>query len=103
MPESHEPLISRTTGNKLVIAAIAGIVTALMSWMVVATLETRQNELLVRNELQDIRSWLEENEDDQADMTARIDTMMEMIVRGVVIQEIRRTNENLERQDETGN
>ena len=99
----HEPLISRTTGNKLVVAAIAGIVTALMSWMVVATLETRQNELLVRNELQDIRSWLEENEDDQADMTARIDTMMEMIVRGVVIQEIRRTNENLERQDETGN
>ena len=99
----HEPLISRTTGNKLIIAAIAGIVTALMSWMVVATLETRQNELLVRNELQDIRSWLEENEDDQADMTARIDTMMEMIVRGVVIQEIRRTNENLERQDETGN
>ena len=97
----HEPLISRTTGNKLIIAAIAGIVTALMSWMVVATLETRQNELLVRNELQDIRSWLEENEDDQADMTARIDRLMEMIVRDMVIQEIRRTNDNMERQDET--
>ena len=98
---AHEPLISRTTGNKLIVAAVAGIVTALMSWMVLATLETRQNELLVRNELQDIRSWLEENEDDQADMTARIDRLMEMIVRDMVIQEIRRTNDNLEQQGET--
>ena len=78
MPESHEPLISRTTGNKLVIAGASALMTALLGWIVVAELDTRANELMVRRELDALRAWLEENEDDQANMTKRIDKLYEI-------------------------
>ena len=78
MDNPQEPLLGKTTANKLLVAAIAGSLTALFGWLTVAELDSRATDLMVKQELSALRSWLEENENHQLLMTRRIDMLYEI-------------------------
>ena len=84
------PLISGTTANKIILALIAGAVTALSGWLVTATLEVKRNDTLIIDEVAWIKEWLREQETDMTMLNARVDRSLEMLARSMLIHEYRK-------------
>jgi DNA-binding sugar fermentation-stimulating protein len=96
MSVESKPLISATTGNKLLLTILLAATTALTGWLVNATLETKRNELLILKEVEWLHDWLQENEDDLNYTNQRIDILMEMITSDMMLREIKQTRKTID-------
>ena len=108
MSDNH-PLISATTGNKVLVAVIIAVITAVLSWMTSATLTMKQNEQAIREDILWIQDSITEGMRNLNYTNERVDVLMELLVKEVLVDEYRNTRDAVERvhQDlqkrETGN
>lgn len=91
----NKPLLSSTTGNRILVAALAAILTALLGWITSSVLQTKSEYSMLSDEQEWMKSWMRENESDLGYTNQRIDILMEMITREILIDEVRNSSEKL--------
>ena len=91
----NKPLLSSTTGNRILVAALAAILTALLGWITSSVLQTKSEYSMLSDEQEWMKSWMRENESDLGYNNQRIDILMEMITREILIDEVRNSSEKL--------
>lgn len=84
-----KPLISATTGNKLLIAAIVALGTALVGWLTTSILDTRSHALALERTQKMHGEWLQDMDRAYERASVRIDKIIELLGQSLLINELR--------------
>ena len=82
--KENNPLISATTGNKIIVAVVVAIGTAVATWAVTSLLDVKSKVGGLEAEAQNFHEWLTGIDDRNNRIESRVDRLMRLVLEDVI-------------------